>query len=280
VTAARPAWRWTGSKQDLLDQLRPLRPRSFRRYFERFLGGGAMAYDVLSVFDGPAYLSDANEDLINAYRVVRDDVETLIGEVAHLAAQPAADYTYYDVRSAYNSRRDASPVRRAAWFIYLMQTCFNGLYRVSRNGFNVPWNKHESHSTLPSADLLRACSSVLGRGNVRIDVADWRRVIDSAEPGDYVYFDPPYQPPPDAVGFTKYTANEFTERDQRDLAAAFSHLVRRGVYCMLSNSDVPLIHDLYSSFDRRIVYRGGRMNCKGDGRAKVPEVVVIGGYVP
>jgi DNA adenine methylase len=279
ATIARPAHRWTGSKHDLLDQLRPMRPRSFARYFEPFVGGGGNAYDVLRTFDGPCFLSDANADLVNTYRMIRDHVDPLITVLGRLAERPPCQTAYLDTRHDFNTRPDAHPIDRAAWFIYLMQTCFNGLYRVSRNGFNVPWGKR-SHSAVLDTDNLRACSALLRRPNVHIDVADWHRVLDSAEPGDYVYFDPPYQPPPDATGFTKYTAQDFTEADQRELAAAFAYLVRRGVACMLSNSDTPLIRELYSGFDIREVWRSGRMNCKGDGRGRVRELVVIGGYEP
>jgi DNA adenine methylase len=276
-TIARPPFRWTGNKHDLLDQLRPLRPRSFDRYFEPFLGAGAMFWDIARAFDGPCFLSDANTDLVLTYRVIRDDVDGLIDALSRLAAAPATQENYLDRRAAYNAR-NLVEVDRAAHFIFLMQTCFNGVYRVSRNGYNVGWNKRPTHSSVLNADLLRACSAVLRRGNVHIDVADWRRVVDATQPGDFVYLDSPYVPVSETANFTGYTADGFAERDHRDLAAALRMLARYGVQCMLSNSDTPLVRDLYAGFEIRTVYRGGRMNCKGDGRGRVPELVICGGY--
>lgn len=278
TTIARPVHRWTGSKHDLLDQLRPLRPRSFRRYFEPFVGAGAMFWDVARTFDGPCFLSDANADLVLVYRAIQGDVESLIAELGHLAAAPPTQENYLSRRHDYNTRPNMHPVTRAAHFIFLMQTCFNGLYRVSRNGYNVPWKKRPSHSTVLNADLLRACSAVLSRGNVQIDVADWRRVVDAAQPGDFCFFDSPYVPVSATADFTGYTADGFEERDHRDLAAAFSAMVRSGVQTMASNSQAPLVRELYDGFDMHTVWRGGRMNCKGNGRGRVPEYVICGGY--
>lgn len=277
TTIARPVHRWTGSKHDLLDQLRPLRPRTFRRYFEPFVGAGAMFWDVARTFDGPCFLSDANADLVLVYRAIQSDVESLIACLERLAAAPATQDTYLRVRAAYNAKA-LGGVNRAAAFIFLMQTCFNGLYRVSRNGYNVGWSKRPSHSTVLNADLLRACSAVLSRGNVQIDVADWRRVVDAAQTGDFCFFDSPYVPVSSTADFTGYTADGFEERDHRDLAAAFSAMVRSGVQTMASNSQAPLVRELYDGFDMHTVWRGGRMNCKGNGRGRVPEYVICGGY--
>lgn len=274
---ARPAFRWTGSKHDLLDQLRPLRPRSFGRYFEPFAGSLAMFWDVSRTFGGPCFLSDTNADLVLTYRVIRDEVDHLIAELGHLAAAPATQDNYLNRRHDYNTRPDMHPVTRAAHFIYLMQTCFNGIYRVGPRGYNVPWGKR-SHSAVLDADVLRACSAALRRDGVHVGVADWRTAAVAAEPGDWVYFDSPYAPASDTANFTGYTADGFTERDQRDLAAAFRVMARSGVQVMTSNSDTPLVRELYRGFPMHTVWRGGRMNCKGDGRGRVAELVICGGY--
>lgn len=248
----------------------------FRRYFEPFVGGGAMFWDVARTFDGPCFLSDANPDLVLVYRAIQSDVESLIAALEKLAAAPATQDTFLRVRAAYNAKA-LGGVNRAAAFIFLMQTCFNGLYRVSRNGFNVGWNK-EDFSTVLDPHLLRTCSSVLSRGNVHITCCDWRWTLTEAQPGDWVYADPPYAPATSTEKFTNYTVDGFTLRDQRDLAAAFRALDRSGVQCMLSNSDTPLVRDLYAGFDIVDVTRGGRMNCKGDKRGRVTELVIRGGY--
>jgi DNA adenine methylase len=274
---ARPCWRWLGNKHDLLDQLRPLRPRSFRAYHEPFLGAGAMFWDVARTFNGPCYLSDANADLVLTYRVIRDEVDRLIALLGYLAARPATAEAYYDVRGAYNKHGDAQAVERAAWFIYLMQTCFNGLHRTGPRGFNAAWGKR-GHDTVLDAELLRACSNVLNRGNVHINVGDWQCALDSVQSGDYVFFDSPYVPASATAKFTKYADKDFTERDQRDLAAAFRGLVRHRAQAMASNSDTPLVRDLYAGLDIAEVTRGGRMNCRGDRRGRVTELVIRGGY--
>jgi DNA adenine methylase len=235
-----------------------------------------MFWDVARTFDGPCYLSDANADLVLVYQTIAMDVEALIEGLGGLAsAEPSKEF-YLRCRTDYNENR-LPPVTRSAHFIYLMQTCFNGLHRTGPRGFNVPWGQR-SHSAVLDADLLRACSAVLNRGNVHISVGDWRSALDSMHSGDYCFFDSPYVPVSATAKFTKYTASDFGERDQRDLAAAFRALVRSGVQCMLSNSDTPLVRDLYDGFDIAEVTRGGRANCKGDRRGRVTELVIRGGY--
>lgn len=274
---ARPFCRWPGNKHDLLDQLRPLRPRTFSAYHEPFLGAAANFWDVARTFDGPCYLSDANADLVRTYCVIRDEVDALIYELQQLTAAPATQENYLARRAAYNSN-SLLVIERAAHFIFLMQTCFNGIYRVSRNGYNVGWNKRPNHNTVLNADLLRACSAVLSRPNVHLSVGSWQRVVDAAQPGAFVYIDSPYVPVSETADFTGYTVDGFAASDHRDLAAAFRGLVRSGVQVMASNSHTPIVRDLYDGFPMHTVWRGGRMNCKGDGRGRVPEYVICGGY--
>ncbi len=267
--APGPIVKWVGGKTKLLGELGTRAPLTYRRYFEPFLGGGALFFRMAP---SAAVLSDTNDDLIAMYRAVRDDVEGVIRALGKHRAKHHEAY-YYEVRERWNeSRAKLGACERAATFLYLNKTCYNGLWRVNRRGdFNVPAGRYENPTILDPAGL-RAASRVLAAA--MIEVAPFERVLDEAEGGDFVYFDPPYDPVSTTSSFTSYTMNAFGADEQAKLAAVFRALADRGCAVMLSNSDTPLIRKLYAGFHIDRVYCSRAINSKADSRGAVPEVIV------
>lgn len=264
----RPFLKWVGGKTQLLPQIVPRMPKTFRRYFEPFVGGAAMFFDLRQRRpDMPAVLQDVNEELVNAYCSVRDDVE---GVIAALREHRYEEEHYYAVRAQRPS--DLLPTKRAARTIFLNKTGYNGLYRVNRSGqFNVPFGRF-TNPLFCDAENLRACARALAK--VEIAVADFSAVLTKARRGDFVYFDPPYVPLSPTSDFTAYIPGGFGEAEQRKLAKVFAKLAARGVSVMLSNSDTPLVRELYADFTIDTVLASRSINSKGSGRGKLNEVIV------
>jgi DNA adenine methylase len=262
----RPFLKWVGGKGQLLSQLWPMLPGQFGRYIEPFLGGAALFF---ALRPARAVLSDVNEELIDCYRSVRDDVD---GVIAALGKHRHDRDHFYAVRGLDPS---ALPLpERAARTIFLNRTGFNGLYRVNSSGrFNVPFGSHRNPTICDEANL-RACSLAL-RG-VRLEVRDFGKVARSARRGDLVYFDPPYAPVSSTSDFTAYAAGGFGWEQQERLAAVFGRLARRGVQVLMSNSDVPTLHALYEGFPLRVVHAARAINSVASKRGPVREIVVRG----
>jgi DNA adenine methylase len=261
---AAPFMKWAGGKGRLLKQLLPLLPEQYGRYFEPFLGGGAVFF---ALRPQTAQLSDVNEDLINVWVSVRDRVDALIEDLGRHRHEKAY---YYAVRA--RDPRLLAPVARASRMLFLNRTCFNGLYRVNRRGhFNVPFGSYTNPDLCPE-DKLRAASEALRGASIR-SVGYAAAVVD-AQAGDFVYFDPPYDPISRTANFTSYTAGSFGDQDQRDLADTFAALDARGVKCMLSNSDTPFIRELYRHWRIETVMAPRAISRNAEGRQAVSEVVV------
>ena len=260
----RPFVKWAGGKRQLLEQLRPLFPRDFGRYYEPFAGGAAVFF-ALGRTD--AVLADMNAELMNVYAAVRDDVEAVIAE---LQKYRYGATHYYRAREA--NLRKMAPAARAARTIYLNRTGYNGLYRVNRAGkFNVPMGRH-TNPTLCDADNLRACAKALRGVDVRVE--DFEAAAGGARKGDLVYFDPPYVPVSDTADFTSYVPGGFGADQQRRLAGLFARLAARGVHVVLSNSDTPAVRKLYAGFRIEKVLAARFINSRASARGKVGEVVV------
>ena len=266
---ARPFLKWAGGKGKVLSQYVPYFP-SFSTYYEPFLGGGAVFFYLNSVrpqLDN-AYLMDINEELINVYRCIRDQVEGVIDYLTIHQRDHCHDY-YYTLRAHVPEDRLA----RAARFLYLNKTCFNGLYRENLKGqFNVPMGRYKNPNICPS-DLLRAASFALK--TVKIEVNPFELVLELARTAqDFVYFDPPYHPLSPTSSFTGYSRYSFREEDQIRLKDTFSILASRGVKVMLSNSDCPFIRELYREFPTHTVFAARAINSKAKKRGKITEVLV------
>ena len=266
---ARPVLKWAGGKGKLLRELLAHVPATFGAYHEPFMGGGALFFELAA--QGrikSAYLSDINASLIDVYLGLRDCVDDVIANLRHHRHEH--DY-YYAVRAL--NPADLSLPERAARIIYLNKTCYNGLYRENRAGqFNVPFGRY-ANPTICDEPNLRAAAAVL-RG-VDIACRPFTTVLDIAQPGDFVYFDPPYDPLSPTANFTGYDRRGFGPDDQRRLRDVFAELGRRGVRAMLSNSDTPFIRELYAGFPLEQVFVGRVVNSKVEGRGKVAEVIVV-----
>jgi DNA adenine methylase len=272
----RPFVKWAGGKTRLAAELAARMPAQFGTYHEPFLGSGALFFRL--VRDGRigrACLSDLNAELMEAYLAIRDQVEPVIA----LLSQLAYDKTfYYALRSA-DPRQLALP-ERAARTVYLNKTGYNGLYRVNRNGqFNVPFGRYTSPRYCDEANL-RAVSHALR--SVELASAPFETVLERAQPGDSVYFDPPYAPLSATANFTGYQPMGFSAQDQARLRDVSASLVRRGVSILISNSDTDLIRTLYASpeFTVSQVLAQRPINSKGAGRGKIAELLIAGRPLP
>ncbi|MCP4356858.1 MAG: DNA adenine methylase [Chloroflexi bacterium] len=272
--AIKPFLKWAGGKQQLLTQFDPYFPPNFSRYFEPFLGGGAIFFHLVNTARLPEqiYLSDNNEELINAYTVVRDQVEALIKQLVQHQEKHNKDY-YYQVRSWDRTGRQLNDVERAARTIYLNRTCYNGLYRVNQKGqFNVPLGSYKNPQIVRPQTLRVASTALQG---VTLQTRNFHKIVDVAQVGDFFYFDPPYDPVSKTANFTSYTAVTFTEEDQERLADVFAQLSAKGCYCMLSNSHTSFICRLYQDFRIETVLANRAINSKGNGRGRIKEVVIL-----
>jgi DNA adenine methylase len=261
---AQPIVKWAGGKTRLLKELTSRLPTRFERYFEPFFGGGAFFF---ALQPQEALLSDVNYELVLLYRCVRDDLSALIAELQH---HPYEKEHYYWMRS--RVPETLSDVERAARTLYLNRTCFNGLYRVNRRGqFNVPMGRY-SNPVICNVDRLERASLAFSKAT--LTHADFNATMQAPKAGDFVYFDPPYQPISKTANFTSYTAGSFGEEDQARLADTVTDLANRGVQCMLSNSDTPLIQSLYKDFRVDIVMAPRLISRKASNRRPVREVIV------
>jgi DNA adenine methylase len=270
--AASPFLKWVGGKGKLLSQLVPLLPSGVERmrHVEPFAGGAAMFF---ARTPERAVLCDFNRSLVDTYLAVRDELEAVIGELETLSMSHAAG-SYYGVRERYNAvGKRQSRSERAAMFIYLNKTCFNGLHRVNRRGeFNVPEGRYKNPRILDEP-TLRAASRALARADIR--QASFEDMLGYVRPGDFVYLDPPYEPVSETASFTAYAAGDgFSRGDQTRLRDVVVELDRRGAKVMLSNSDVPFIRELYAQFRIDLVAAPRAINCDARGRGLVSEVVV------
>lgn len=272
----KPFVKWVGGKRQLLKQFCLMNlypPEKFDpktgKYFEPFVGGGAVFFDLLPE---KAYLSDLNYELVATYNTIKNNVNGLIS----LLKKHIHSKEYFLKIRAEDVNR-LSDLEIASRFIYLNRTCFNGMYRVnSTGGFNVPFGKY-SKPLICDEDNLKKVSKSLQ--NVEIKHQDYKEVLKKARKGDFVYFDPPYYPVSKTALFTSYTKEAFLDKEQIELRDTFLELHKRGCFVMLSNSDTPLINKIYSEIEKygiRItkVEAGRMINSKASGRGKVKEVLV------
>lgn len=263
-----PLVKWAGGKRQLLADIKLNLPPYFKRYFEPFIGGGAVFFELQH--EG-AYISDVNAELINVYKVVQNNPQELIESL--FKHQNTKEY-FLKIRSAdrepfYGSWSD---VEKASRFLFLNRTCFNGLYRVNSKGyFNVPYGNYSNPRIIDAENIL-SCSELLQ--NTDIQCTDFAKVLEYTQKGDFVYFDPPYVPLNSTSSFTSYTKEGFDIDMQYRLRDLCNELNRRGVFFLLSNSDTPVINELYSAYNLQKVYASRAINATSTGRGKVSEVLV------
>lgn len=268
---AKPFVKWVGGKRQLVKQLRGiyLPPENFdvqnNTYFEPFVGGGAVFFDLQPFH---SEISDMNFELITAYQVIQKNVEELIES---LQKHKYEKNYFLEVRK--QDPLQMTDIERASRFIFLNRTCFNGLYRVNqKGGFNTPFGSYKN-PLICDAENLRNVSKVLE--NTKIFHRGYEEVLKHAKKGDFLYFDPPYVPLNPTSSFTSYTKEGFGLKQQEELRDVFSELSNRGCFVMLSNSDTPIIRELYKDFKIHSVQAGRAINSKSGKRGKVGEVVVV-----
>lgn len=272
----QPFLKWAGGKSQLLPQLSEMLPQKFNRYFEPFVGGGALFFYLRP---SKATISDANIELYNAYFVVKNDLQPLITRLEWFQRQRISRALYERWRRIDGEK--LAPEKRAARFIFLNKTCYNGLYRVNKQGrFNVPFGKYRQMPSLFDKTNLIEVRNLLR--DTEIMLASYETPLQRAEPNDFVYLDPPYSVDPDALGFTSYTKESFSASDQRRLSQKFKELDRRGCFLMLSNSNTKLVRELYADYEATTVeIESGRMiNCIGSERKGYRELVVMNYHPP
>lgn len=273
---AHPFVKWAGGKTQLLEPLSTILPSRIRTYYEPFIGGGALFFSLAQKerFQR-AVINDWNTELVDAYKTIRDFPDDLITLLQALKETYQADArgTFQGERE--KDPKEMTPIQRAARFIFLNKTGFNGLYRVNKKGgFNTPFGKYENPKILDEPNI-RACSKVLNHFVV-VTSGDFAQVIADAQPGDCVYFDPPYVPVNATANFTSYTSDGFSLDDQYRLAAAFKKLAENGVAVVASNSDTQTVRDLYEGFEMHNVQARRNINSKGDKRGPVGELIIVG----
>lgn len=270
----KPFVKWVGGKRQLLMQFRSMNlypPENFDpttgKYFEPFVGGGAVFFDLLPK---KAYLSDLNNELVITYNVIKNDVESLIKSLK----KHRSDKEYFLKVRAQNPKK-LSDIAIASRFIYLNKTCFNGMYRVnSGGGFNVPFGRY-INPLICDENNLRKVSKALK--NVEIKHRDYKEVLNIAKKGDFIYFDPPYYPVSETASFSSYTTESFLRNEQIELRDIYIKLHKRGCFVMLSNSDTPFINEIYSGIKGvkiNIVSANRAINSKGLKRGKINELLV------
>jgi DNA adenine methylase len=277
MTEARPFVRFVGGKTQLLPELRKYVPTEFGGYFEPFVGGGAMFWDLAAtgrlVGDGRVELGDMNEALVIAYSWIRDDVDAVIARLTGLAIEHSVDAAGTFKREVAATAGWCSCALCAARFIYLLKTDFNGLWRTNRSGrFNVPIGKFTKPPTICDELLLRACSEALD--GVDVSRQDFMVTMADAGRGDFVYADCPYVPVSASADFTSYTAGKFGMEDQTRLRDMAWLLKQRGVHVLLSNADVPIVRELYKDFEIHAVQAKRNINSDASKRGKVGEVLI------
>jgi len=265
--------KWAGGKLQLIDQFKSFFPNKFNNYFEPFVGSGAVAFYILQKYKPKqVLLSDINEELINTFNIIKNNVEELISKLNEHKKKHIKNSKDYFYKMRLLDLSQLTNLERAARFIYLNKTCFNGLYRVNSKGqFNVPMGSYKNPD-IAQADKLRKISKLLK--NVKIKVMSFEKIINFAKKGDFIYFDPPYYPLKKGKSFTTYTKNNFLEKEQQKLAEIFAKLDKKGCKIMLSNSDTKFIKELYKNYSINTVKASRMINCNGADRGKINEVVV------
>lgn len=263
---AKPILKWAGGKTQMLGELMPRVPKTYGRYIEPFFGGGALFF---SLKPENAIIADSNPELINMYLQVAHHVDDVI---ECLQKYENTSEMFYEVRSL--DWQTLPKAEAAARTIYLNKTCFNGLYRVNRSGqFNTPFGKYKNPK-ICDIDALRLASEALRKADILC--GDYILVLEHyAQPGDFVFLDPPYLPISENSDFKRYTKEQFYEDDHVELAKMIGTLHERGCYVILTNSNHPLVHQLYEQYKIEVIQTKRHISCHGDTRKGEDVIVTI-----
>lgn len=271
---AKPIVKWAGGKRQLIDKLLEYMPKKFNNYYEPFIGGGALLFELMPK---KAIINDVNQELLAIYKCLanENDFKLMINDLEEHEKQHSEKH-FYEVRE-----EDRSPLfenmpiwKRASRAIYLNKSCFNGLYRVNSNGyFNVPSGKKKKIQTYDKDNIVKLHKYFMS-GDVTILEGDFEKAVETAQAGDFVYFDPPYDPFDNKESFTSYTKFNFSKNDQKRLAELFKKLSNKGIKVMLSNHNTSYINELYEGFNIHVVNAKRMINSNSKGRGNVEEVII------
>ena len=272
----KPFVKWAGGKRGLLKQILPLIPKEFNNYYEPFVGGGALFFELFSkglLQNKKVVISDINSELINSYNIIKNKPSELIYILKEYKKNHSKEF-YYKVREL--DRKDnysnLPDVEKAARFIYLNKTCFNGLYRVNKKGFfNTPIGRYKNPNIADEETILNASEALQ---NAIIKEQSFEKVLESAQKEDFVYFDPPYYPLNETSNFTSYDSNIFLENEQIKLYEVFDNLAKKEVFVLESNSDTPFIKELYKNYETNTIQANRFINSKANKRGKIGEVLI------
>ena len=245
--STKPFVKWVGGKRQLIDKLESKMPDTYNRYYEPFIGGGAM---LLNLHPYNPVINDINGELINVYRQIKMNPESVIVAVDDLDKIECDKERYYILRNRYNEKIQAQEfdAELAGLTIWINKHCFNGLYRVNSKGmFNVPYNNKVNVASIEEENI-RNIGEYLQKCSVEIREGDFEKACDDVKTGDFVYFDSPYVPESETAKFTDYTMYGFTLEDHNRLANLFRRLDSIGAKLLLSNNDVPLVYELYEGY--------------------------------
>jgi DNA adenine methylase len=261
---ARPFVKWAGGKAKLLPILLERVPTRFRRYYEPFVGGGALFFALRPGF---AILNDSNAELMTCYAVVRDQPHALLEALSSFKINKTEFLAWRRENPA-----DLDDVHRAARLIFLNKTCYNGLYRVNRTGqFNTPFGGY-THVRLAEPENILSASLLLQ--NVELRCGSFSAAVADAQAGDFVYLDPPYVPVGRYADFKRYTPEQFKGGDQVHVARVFRELHQKGCFVLLSNSKHPTVEESFAGFFQEKVHMPRYVNCRGTGRGEVEELLI------
>ena len=264
----KPFVKWAGGKRQIIDKLLHYAPDDFDTYYEPFVGGGALLFELSPK---KAVINDSNKELINVYECIKDSnkFELMCKELNRHEAKHCEDY-YYEIRNLDRDKARFNKIadyKRAARTIYLNKACFNGLYRVnSKNEFNVPFGKKDKVNTYEGQNLGIICG-FLNFNDIKILSVDFEESVKDAKKGDFIYFDPPYDS--DTSTFNSYTEDGFGKDHQERLAKVFKELSDRGCYVMLSNHNTTLVKELYKNFNIHVIEAKRNINSNGKKRGKL-----------
>ena len=289
-STAHPFVKWAGGKTQLLPEIRKHYPHRIKKYCEPFVGGGAVLFDVLQkCHPEEVLINDVNAELINTYSQIKNNCNFLTEQLSRIQLKYKSQTLeenrnfFYEKRSRYNelkiNRNDTENLEKAALFIFLNKTCFNGLYRVNKKGeFNVPFN-NAKNPQICDEENLKACSELLK--NIQMKTGDYSCCKDFIDNETFVYLDPPYRPLTQTAAFTSYSENQFSEKDQIELGKFIAEISSKGAKVLASNSDPKntnkndnFFDDLYSNFAIERISASRMINSNAKKRGAISELLI------
>lgn len=273
-TLVVPVVKWVGGKRQIIDEIIKYVPDSFSTYYEPFLGGGAVLFELQPK---KAFVNDINEELMNIYEVIKDNVDELIEGLKRHKIKNDKAY-FYEIRELDRDREQynlLTPVERASRIIYLNKTCYNGLFRVNKSGeFNAPFGNYKNPNIV-NETTLRAVSAYFNKAKIRFTCQDFEDALKWSRKGAFVYLDPPYDPVSETASFTGYDKGGFDRNEQIRLKKTCDKLNKKGIKFLLSNSATDFIMDLYQDYKIEVIQAKRAINSKADRRGNVDEVLVM-----